>query len=185
MRKGSKLTPKHRRKAIAALRRGTATRWSKSLEERFWEKVVKGKSDECWLWKASLNMAGYGQLYRDGRPIVASRISWELANGPIPAGVFVLHRCDTPACVNPKHLFLGTQVENIADMWRKGRARPWPGPRLKGEACAVSKLTDAKVQDMRRRFKNGERLQRLADRYGVDRMTIKSAVTRKTWRHVK
>lgn len=186
MRKGSKLTPRQRRKAVAALRLGSAIRWTKSLAERFWEKVDRGGANECWLWTASLNAAGYGQLYRGGRPIVASRISWELANGPIPAGAFVLHRCDTPACVNPRHLFLGTQTDNMKDMVKKGRSPGGAhGSEPRGTDHWRAKLTPQRVRAVRRRFNAGESAKQIADRFGVDRMTIKAVLSGKTWRHVK
>jgi hypothetical protein len=92
---------------------------------RFWAKVKRTQG--CWLWSASKRSKGYGAfVWADGSGHVvqgrAHRFAWELANGPIPVGACVLHRCDTPACVRVEHLFLGTRAENNADMRRKGRA---------------------------------------------------------------
>jgi hypothetical protein len=95
------------------------------LEVRFWDKVQK--TDGCWLWTAAKSPAGYGCFtvgsVKDGtrRLAIAPRVSWELAYGPIPDGMFVCHRCDIPACVRPDHLFLGTPKANIEDCVRKGR----------------------------------------------------------------
>lgn len=83
--------------------------------------------DGCWVWQGSKNRDGYGLFMRDGRRRPgrrcerASRVSWELHRGPIPRGLWVLHKCDNPSCVNPDHLFLGTVQDNVADMMRKGR----------------------------------------------------------------
>lgn len=94
----------------------------KTIAERFWSKVNRRDSHGCWYWTASRNAKGYGQLmYRDGIPRHAHRISWELHNGYIPEGIWVLHRCDVPHCVNPSHLFLGTQTDNMRDMVAKKR----------------------------------------------------------------
>ena len=94
-----------------------------TLEERFWDKVAIAADDEgCWEWTAGTNRAGYGQI-RDGEySRRAHRLSWELKFGPIPDGLNVLHRCDTPPCIRPGHLFLGTQTENMRDMYKKGRS---------------------------------------------------------------
>lgn len=91
------------------------------LETRFWKKVNKTKS--CWLWTASKHEFGYGIIGEDHsrNTLKAHRVSWKLANGEIPPGLQVLHKCDNPSCVNPKHLFLGTQSDNVKDMSRKGR----------------------------------------------------------------
>jgi hypothetical protein len=102
--------------------------------ERFWDKVQKTES--CWLWTAYLKRNGYGQFFpRRGHPVYAHRYSYELARGAIPDGLLVLHACDNPRCVNPNHLSLGTQKENLADMRRKGRhPGTWAG-REKATHC--------------------------------------------------
>lgn len=78
--------------------------------------------DDCWVWVKGANNSGYGLFYTSGKKIRAHRFAWELFFGPIPPGLSVLHRCDVPPCVNPDHLFLGTNYDNIQDMIRKGRA---------------------------------------------------------------
>src|SRR5678816_1649164 len=115
---------------------------ARPLLDRFEEKYCPEPNTGCWLWTGSTNPSGYGQLFRSwrkgSRPALAHRIAWELFNGPIPDSIFVCHRCDTPSCVNPKHLFLGTCSDNMQDCSKKGRLRI---PALRGEAQPTSKLT--------------------------------------------
>jgi hypothetical protein len=97
------------------------------IEQRFWPKVDKRGPDECWLWKAKRTKggAGYGLIYSGVGTVMiyAHRVSWELANGcPVPEGLLVCHSCDNPGCVNPAHLWPGTQSENLMDMVAKGRS---------------------------------------------------------------
>ncbi len=94
------------------------------LTERFWEKVQI--TSGCWLWLGGFHRAGYGQINAGApnpRMILAHRVAWELTLGPIPNGLLVLHYCDNPPRVNPSHLFLGTQRDNVKDMMQKGRNR--------------------------------------------------------------
>ena len=86
---------------------------------RFWAKVAIG--DGCWTWTAAITAFGYGVIQWQGKKRPAHRIAWELTYGPIPAGKWVLHKCDNPPCVRPDHLFLGTVIDNVADMVAKGR----------------------------------------------------------------
>lgn len=156
-----------------------ASYWTSPVE-RFWARV--NQSGECWLWTGQ-RIHGYGRLRlrtpegRD-RYIPAHRVSWELANGPIPPGLRVLHRCDVPACVRPEHLFLGTPTDNVADMVAKGRQQ-------RGDHAALAKLTAAQVLEIRRLVASREATQaELARRYGVKPGTISSVVLRTTWRHL-
>lgn len=83
----------------------------------------------CHLWTGTVCKHGYGRIYRKGAsPVLVHRVAWERVHGPIPAGLKVCHRCDTPSCVNPDHLFLGTQRDNLRDMYAKGRGRPFGVP---------------------------------------------------------
>ena len=95
-----------------------------SPQERFWARVNKGLPKECWEWKSASVRGGYGQISVNGKRAIASRMSWELHNGKIPNGMFVCHHCDNPPCVNPGHLFLGTNFDNALDRTQKGRQPP-------------------------------------------------------------
>ena len=103
--------------------------------ERFWAKV--DRSGECWLWTGPQVGRGYGKTSFNGKTQRAHRVSWELTYGPIPAGVFVCHKCDNPLCVRPEHLFLGTPLDNVRDMCAKKRqvsgSKTHPECRPKGD----------------------------------------------------
>ena len=123
----------------------------------------------CWLWQGHRDRHGYG--VRGGR--LAHRVAWELARGPIPAGLSVCHHCDEPACVNPEHLFVATHAENMADRGRKGRA-------ARGERNGRAKLTAEQAAAIRARA--GESHRSLAREFGVDRTTVRDIVRGVIWR---
>ena len=106
----------------------TLGRIATPLSERFWRFVCKDAVTGCWNWAGfSYNESGYGGIRSDTPPykkVRAHRVSWELHNGPIPDGVDVLHRCDNPKCVNPDHLYLGSQADNMRDMIERGLWEP-------------------------------------------------------------
>lgn len=93
-----------------------------SFEERFWNKVSKGKDDECWNW-TGCTVIGYGVLKNHSKPIKTHRASWIIHFGSIPKGMCVCHKCDNKLCCNPNHLFLGTFADNNHDRDKKGRGR--------------------------------------------------------------
>ena len=89
--------------------------------KRFWNKVAIAGPNDCWEWQASFHTTGYGQIRFNHKKWTAHRVSWILINGEIPDALCVLHKCDNRKCVNPKHLFLGTNYDNMKDKTNKGR----------------------------------------------------------------
>lgn len=160
-----------------------------SLEERFFSQIEKSK-DGCWNWTGSGN-GRYGQISVNGRLEKAHRVSYKMHNGEIPEGLYICHKCDNTLCVNPDHLFAGTQQENLIDMNNKGRntLKNDPSRAACGSDAGSAKLTDIAVMDIRSRYKKGPRhtsnTHDLAKEYGVDDSTIRRILSRTTWRHVK
>ena len=126
------------RAEAAALARAAAAEKRGSVEERFWRKVDRRGKDECWPWVASVRRKdeGYGAFWLDGRHQPASRVAFLLSGNTIPHGLVVCHRCDTPQCCNPSHLFVGTQKQNNDDKVLKRR-------HACGERHGMARLTDA------------------------------------------
>ena len=155
-----------------------------TVSDRFWEKV--DKTDGCWLWTASVFQHGlpYGQFQLNGIPH-HHRVAWTLVNGPIPDGIRVLHHCDNPPCVNPEHLFLGTDADNNRDMMAKGRFRQGNTTltAAKGEGHPKHRLTEEQVSAIRSRYTGawGEQSQ-LAREFGVSQTTIFQIVNQQRWR---
>lgn len=163
-------------------------------EEVFWSRVNKngptvphvGNITPCWLWTASLDKRGYGQQrsVENGKMYMrkAHRISYEIANGPIAGGLWVLHRCDTPACVNPEHLFLGTVVDNVGDMMIKGR--DYRGEPRRGERNHSAKVTDAQALEIRRLCAGGMIQREAGEKYGITQAAVSSIVLGKNFKHL-
>ena len=148
--------------------------------ERFFMRVEKKNPNECWNWSGSrTNSKWHGQWRNSAGNIeLAHRAAWRLMRCDIPREMFVLHRCDNPICVNPSHLFLGTQSENLKDMWAKGRGRPMPSH---GEKHGMSKLTAKSVLEIR---ESNLSAKEIASKFGVGTTTIYDIRKRKIWKHI-
>ena len=173
-------------------------------ELNFWKKVNKDgptmpcMETSCWMWAAGKSSNGYGTFCLSGKTVRSPRVSWVLANGPIPHngsyhGFCVCHRCDNPLCVNPTHLFLGLHAANVADKVSKNRqakgdangARTRPETRARGEKQGRSKLTAEQIIQIRSLYATGRVFQRqLAVEFGVSGAAIGYIVRRKAWAHI-
>jgi hypothetical protein len=143
---------------------------------RFWRKVQKTPSG-CWEWGGARHLQGYGFIKRkDGAQLRAHRVSYEIHYGPIPDGFDVCHRCDNPPCVNPEHLFLGTDLDNMQDMIAKGRKVSSPGVR-NGQA----KLTEEDVLSIRAARGRQEAIAAL---YDVSQTLVSSIKSGRRWAHL-
>ncbi len=149
------------------------------IEKRFWSKVNKLTEQECWNWLASRDKDGYGQSYYNSKFIASHRLSWILHYGDIPSKLFVCHTCDNPSCVNPKHLFLGTNSDNMLDMVAKKR-----NPYRKGSKHGMSKLNEHQVKFIKQLLSNGRTVYSIAKEYKVSQGTIRNIKFNLTWTHV-
>jgi predicted XRE-type DNA-binding protein len=149
-----------------------------TVAERFWSKVNIGRPDECWEWQRSRFSFGHGR-FRLGKKIVgAHRVAYELAFGPIPEGLDILHGCDNPPCCNPAHLHTGTQADNTREAVERTAMNC-------GERNGQAKLTSDQVLTIRKIYDAGGVFQReLAERFGVTQTAISVITRRKWWRHL-
>lgn len=149
--------------------------------ERFMKKIQIDSETGCWLWHgATERRFGYGKFRLNGASINSHRAAWELFNGQIPKGMFVCHKCDVPACVNPDHLFIGSSDDNNKDRAAKGRTVT----RL-GEVNNMSKLSEDDVRTIRDLYTSGVNGVEIAKRFPVNHCAIYDIINNKTWRHVK
>lgn len=145
---------------------------------RFWARVEK--SDACWLWTGPLINAGYGKFKVESRTRSAHRFSYELRHGPIPEGMIICHTCDNPPCVNPDHLFLGTNKDNSRDMVAKNRAA-----RLRGERANGVKLTTEDVLEIRRLRKAGVACEEVARQFSLTKAHVWRVAQGTSWAHLQ
>ena len=143
---------------------------------KFWAKVQRGQLEQCWPWMGAKTRGGYGEINSDGSMFRAHRVAYELFYGLIPSHMSVLHRCDNPGCVNPMHLFLGTNQDNMRDCLSKGRwGTRHPGKKLnRKKALLIKKLS---LQGLTR--------DRLAELCGVDEATVRAVLKGRTWKYVQ
>lgn len=156
----------------------------------------------CWEFQGA-RIDGYGRIKIKGKTAGVHRVAWEAFNGPVPQGLFVCHHCDNPPCVNPDHLFVGTNRDNMVDMCEKGRngmqGHPerhvfrlhpellliWKSIVARGESVGTAKLTESDVIEIRRlRRETGASYLQIASAFGVTRSNVGAILRRKTWTHV-
>lgn len=125
---------------------------------RFNAKV--NKTEGCWLWTGAKKTSGYGNFFVNERYVLAHRASWEMVNGPIQDGLYVCHKCDTPSCVNPDHLFLGTPKDNQRDMYSKGRGN------------RHAKLSHKEVAEIRLMRASGAMLKTIAAKFNTTESNV-------------
>lgn len=141
---------------------------------RFWASIQTG--DGCWIWKGNLDTKGYGKFRTGGQSLRATRAMYALVKGKVPADRVVCHTCDTPACCNPAHLWLGTIADNSRDMVQKGRSS-----RRIGSANTRCRLTVDQVRAIRGDHRQSAAIARS---YGVARTTIRDIRLGRTWSSV-
>lgn len=148
----------------------------KDIKERLIEKV--DKTGSCWIWKASKYSSGYGQFWNGKKIDGAHRVSYRLFKGDIPNGHVVMHRCDNKICVNPEHLAIGTALDNMRDMYQKGRHRSSATyDNQRGEKAWNAVLTNSQAQEIRDKYSKGNTSWlKLAKEYGVSKKTIGGVV---------
>lgn len=145
-----------------------------TIEECFNKRIGETTERGCILWAGDCDKAGYGKI----RGVLAHRIAYTQAFGPIPKSLGVLHHCDNPPCINPKHLFLGTNIDNSKDKVSKGR-------QMRGEQNWNTILKNSDILEIRRLYESEHVLQKsLARQFGVSCGAIHSIVNRKNWRHI-
>ena len=156
------------------------------IKARFWSMVNVTGVNECWEWKkigSFLANRGYGIVYFNPfRSQKAHRVSWFISNGEIPQGLHVLHRCDNRKCVNPTHLFLGTNIDNVKDRNQKGRTSH--KSRNVGEKHGLSKLADIQVVEIRKRWKNGEKQSKMEKEFRLKRGSLFPVVHSLNYKHL-
>lgn len=162
------------------------------VEARFWDKVDKRGTNDCWHWTGGSNGVGYGKMWVKSRMHMASHVALAVSGLPRLNKNHAMHSCDNPPCCNPAHLKWGTREENMADMAAKGRANPgdthWSrvknGLVPRGDTHCHAKLTTDDVVAIRRHQERHGLCRFLADTYGVSHSVISEIRARKSWRHV-
>lgn len=149
-------------------------------KDNFESKIELIPFHECWEWVASKTGMGYGNFWFNKKSVAAHRLSYELYVGDIPVNGVVCHSCDNPGCVNPRHLFVGTQKDNIRDCLNKKRLYI-----AVGESNKSSKLKNKDIVEIRYKYlSNKYSMQELGDLYEVKRLTIFNIIHRISWKHV-
>ena len=149
----------------------------KNYLDRIEKNLAYEPNTGCWLWTAGINDDGYARMLFNGKARYVHRIVYEFRRGKIPVGLFALHSCDTPSCVNPDHIFLGTQTDNMIDKTRKGRA-------YRGVNHYRAKLDEYQIKAIRSIGKSLT-IAQMAKYFKIDYCAIRNILMNKTWKHIK
>jgi len=142
-------------------------------------------SSGCFNWNGGLDQDGYGSVMLSKKRYRAHRASYEVFRGPIPDGHFVCHHCDNPSCINPAHLFTGTNQDNVTDCRKKGRFNAGNhGNHARGENAGPARLTAEQVLDIRKRSSDGELHRDIAATFATSPQNIEHIVSRRSWKHI-
>jgi hypothetical protein len=147
-------------------------------KERIESKVERIPEAGCWIWMGATQVRGYGEIISNNRKYLAHRASYEAFIGEIPKGMYVCHACDNVYCVNPAHLFLGTQKQNLQDMASKGRSTI-------GERNPMAKLTEDDIKDIKYLISTGLSDTKISVEFCVSRQTINNIRNGKVWKNVR
>lgn len=155
------------------------------LVHRFWRRV-QPTANGCWEWQGAVNEHGYGVIGRGRRGsgcAKAHRVAYELVHDVhLDPKIVVCHHCDNPRCVNPAHLFAGSQQDNLSDM--RSKRRDSPPPRFQGARNSMAKLDESSIHEVFRLRALGLTHRRIATTFGVSRTAIGFVLNRTTWRHI-
>ena len=155
-------------------------RYNRTVSQRLEDMTIPEPNSGCWLWLGAVNAWGYGTIRIDGKTLLAHRVSWMENRGPIPEENIVCHSCDIPSCLNPDHLWLGTDKENSDDMYRKGRNR-----QLRGEAHRSAVLTEDQAKEIIKRLKAGEKGYKIARSIGCTINIVQLIKDNRSWKHLE
>ena len=148
-----------------------------TLKQRLYDRTVLSDEEPCWLWLGGTNNYGYGAIRVGGTMKGTHRVSYEVHVGPITEGLHVLHTCDNRSCVNPYHLFLGTQADNMADKVKKGRG-------LRGEQMPLAKVTEEQVREIYASRDRGCTYRDIASSFELSNGTVSSILNGRSWTHI-
>ena len=145
----------------------------------FLKRIVVDEN-QCWIFQGATRKKGlpYGWITYKKTQMNAHRASWIETNGQIPDGLNVCHKCDVPQCINPEHLFLGTQKENVLDMWNKGRH---PRINLGGEKNRASKITLEQVREIRFMLSQKIKQRVIAEKFNISQVAVSDIKRKKRW----